>query len=262
MKITCQGFCILVLVAAVFFGCAQSLHAPETSPPSSRAVSTLPESAATDSTVSENPHIDCPLRKQGINPNMLKPFEDTERYIQFLERADRAPWQKPDEVIRELHLSGSEKIADIGAGSGYFTFRFSHALPSGKVYAIDIAPEMLRHIHHKARVENIANIEVVKASPDDPHVPSDTDLVFICDVIHHVADKKAWLAKVSSQMRTGAKLVVVEFKEGDLPEGPPEKIKIPKSRLISMIEENSFKLTADSASLLPYQTFLVFSKAN
>ena len=262
MKNWRQAVCFLVFAAALFFGCAKPLHAPETPPPASLAADALPDSLATDSPVSQIPHIDCPLRKQGINPNALMPFEDTEKYIRFFERSDRAVWQKPDEIIKELHLTVSEKIADIGAGSGYFTFRFARAVPEGKVYAIDIAPEMLRHIHHKARVENIANIEVVKASPDDPHVPSDTDLVFICDVIHHVSDKKAWLAKVFSQMRTGSKLVVVEFKEGDLPEGPPEKIKIPKSRLISMIEENSFKLTADSASLLPYQTFLVFSKAN
>ena len=262
MKNWRQAVCFLVFAAALFFGCAKPLHAPETPPPASLAADALPDSLATDSPVSQIPHIDCPLRKQGINPNALMPFEDTEKYIRFFERSDRAVWQKPDEIIKELHLTVSEKIADIGAGSGYFTFRFARAVPEGKVYAIDISPEMLRHIHHRTMTDKTANVEVIIATPDNPHVPADADLVFICDVIHHVADQKAWLAKVSSQMRTGAKLVVVEFKEGDLPEGPPEKIKISKSRLISMITEQNFILDVDKSNLLPYQTLLLFSRAN
>jgi len=241
-------------------GCAGTVRMPGPPPPAPPAMSALSESSAPDPAVSENPHIDCPLRKQGINPAMLHPFEDTERYRQFLERTDRSLWQKPDEIIKELHLTGSEKIADIGAGSGYFTFRLARALPAGKVYAIDIAPEMLRHVHHRAMMEGISTIEVIKAEPDDPHVPADADLVFICDVIHHAADKEAWLAKASSRMRTGAKLAVVEFREGALPEGPPEKIKIPKKRLISMIERNNFRLDADMSAMLPYQVFLVFHR--
>jgi SAM-dependent methyltransferase len=256
-----QAICVLVFAAALLGGCAKPVLAPKNPPPAPPASAVLSESAAPDSAVAKNPHIDCPLRKQGINPDMMRPFENTEKYIRFLERPDRALWQKPDEVIRELHLTGNEKIADIGAGSGYFTFRFARTAPIGKVYAIDIEPEMLRHIHHKAMMEGASNIEVIRADFDDPHVPADADLIFMCDVIHHVADKKTWLAKVSSQMRTGARLVVVEFKEGNLPEGPPEKIKIPKSRLISMITEEKFILNVDKSNMLPYQTFLLFFKA-
>jgi FkbM family methyltransferase len=70
--------------------------------------------------------------------------------------------------VQELHLSGTEKVADVGAGSGYFTFRFARALPEGKVYAIYIEPEMLRHIHHEALSEGVKNVEVIKSTPDDP----------------------------------------------------------------------------------------------
>ena len=75
------------------------------------------------------PPIECPLRKAGIDPTKLKPFEEVEKYIQFLERADRAQWQKPDEVVKVLGLKGTEVVVDLGAGPGYFTFRLAKALP-------------------------------------------------------------------------------------------------------------------------------------
>ena len=207
-----------------------------------------------------NPPIECPLRKQGINPHDLKPFAETQQYIDFLERSDRAVWQKPDAVIKELHLSGAEKIADVGAGSGYFTFRFARGMPEGIVYAIDIEPEMLRHIHHKAMTEGIRNIAVIKSTPDDPKVPPGADLVFVCDVLHHVKEPEAWLKKLSAQMKKGSRLAVIEFREGDLPEGPPAAVKIPKNRLVAMITANKFSLEAEKSEILPYQIFLIFAK--
>jgi 2-polyprenyl-3-methyl-5-hydroxy-6-metoxy-1,4-benzoquinol methylase len=207
-----------------------------------------------------NPPIECPLRKQGINPHELKPFAETQKYIDFLERSDRAVWQKPDAVIKELHVSGNEKIADIGAGSGYFTFRFARAVSKGTVYAIDIEPEMLRHIHHKAMAEGVRNIEVIRSTPADPAIPPGVDLVFVCDVLHHVKEPAAWLKTLSSQMKKGARLAVIEFREGDLPEGPPAAVKIPKKNLIAMITENNFKLETEKPEILPYQEFLIFTK--
>lgn len=207
-----------------------------------------------------NPPIECPLRKQDINPQDLKPFAEKQKYIDFLERSDRAAWQKPDAVIQELHLSGAEKIADVGAGSGYFTFRFARAVPEGIVYAIDIEPEMLRHIHHKAMTGGIRNIAVIKSTPDDPAIPSGVDLVFVCDVLHHVQEPEAWLKKLSAQMKKGSQLVVIEFKEGELPEGPPAAVKIPKNKLVAVITANNFSLEAEKSEILPYQEFLIFAK--
>ena len=65
-----------------------------------------------------HPPIDCPLRKQGIDPSNMKPFEEVEKYINFLEREDRAIWQKPDEIVAALRLSGDETVVDLGAVSG------------------------------------------------------------------------------------------------------------------------------------------------
>ncbi len=96
-----------------------------------------------------HPPIDCPLQKLGVDPFHLRPFDGDEKYIAFLEKPERAVWQKPDDVVAALGLEGSETLIDVGAGSGYFTFRFAKALPRGKVIATDTEAEMIRHIHHK-----------------------------------------------------------------------------------------------------------------
>lgn len=207
-----------------------------------------------------HPPIDCPLEGHGVSPSAMKPFAETEKYIEFLEKPDRAVWQKPEAVVKALHLRGTETVEDVGAGSGYFTFRFARALPRGKVIATDIDPEMVRHMHHKVLSGAAPNVKVVLAAPDDPGIAPDADVVFICDVIHHVANREAWLRKGYAEMKPGASLVVIEFKEGKLPQGPPESMKIPKAKLVSMLEGTGFKLVSDEPRLLPYQTFLRFEK--
>lgn len=207
-----------------------------------------------------SPPIDCPLRKQGIDPTHMRPFEDVETYIAFLERADRDLWQKPDEVVAALGLLGDETVLDLGAGSGYFTFRLAKALPRGKVVAADTEPEMVRHIHHKAMSEGIQNVQAALIRPDDPAAPADVDLVFVCDVLHHVADRATWLASLGKEMKPGSRLVLIEFKEGNLPEGPPESAKMSRAQTQELVTKAGLSLVFERADLLPYQTFLVFRK--
>jgi SAM-dependent methyltransferase len=221
----------------------------------------LPDTHAKHQGQAQSPSaIECPLAKLGIKPEHLQPFDDVEKYIAFLERPDRASWQRPGEVVRALGLADNEIVADVGAGSGYFTFRFARALPAGQVVAIDIQPEMIRHIHHKAMTEGVANVRVALGKAADPGVPATATLVFMCDVLHHVPDRAAWLGKLVGEMAAGARLALVEFKEGKLPEGPPESVKIPKAELMAMVERAGLELLADRPKLLPYQYFLVFRK--
>jgi ubiquinone/menaquinone biosynthesis C-methylase UbiE len=190
----------------------------------------------------------------------MKPFAETEKYIEFLERKDRALWQKPDSVVSAMKLKGTETIADVGAGSGYFTFRFASHLPKGRIIAIDIDPEMIRHIHHKAMSSEIENIDMVLASADDPKIPEYVTVVFICDVLHHLKDRAKWLSKVNSEIKKGTRLVLIEFKEGALPEGPPEKIKISAKEMESSVSNAGFALVKKNTSMLPYQNYFEFVK--
>lgn len=208
-----------------------------------------------------HPPIDCPLAEAGIDPHKLRPFEDVEAYIAFLEREDRAAWQRPDAVVEALGLTETETVADLGAGSGYFTFRLAKAVPQGTVVAIDIEPEMIRHIHHRAMTEGVSNIEVVIAQPDDPRVPEGVGLVFVCDVLHHVQDRPGWLSRLAAELRSGTRLVLIEFREGELPQGPPEGMKIPRAELIALMAAAGFALESERADLLPYQHFLVFRRS-
>jgi 2-polyprenyl-3-methyl-5-hydroxy-6-metoxy-1,4-benzoquinol methylase len=204
--------------------------------------------------------IDCPLHAKGVSAAGLRPFEETEKYIAFLERPDRARWQRPDEVVAALRLAGTETVADVGAGSGYFSFRLARALPRGKVIASDVDPEMVRHVHHEVMTRGIENVRAVLVEPGDPALDPSADVVFVCDVLHHVQEPGVWLRRLYSQARPGAKLVVLEFKEGPLPEGPPEAAKLPKAKLIALLRDAGFTLLSENPDLLPYQTFLLLQK--
>ena len=207
-----------------------------------------------------HPPIDCPLHKLGVDPMHLRPFDDVEKYIAFLEKPERAIWQKPDDVVSALGLKGSETLVDVGAGSGYFTFRFAKALPHGKVIAADTEAEMIRHIHHKVMSDGITNIQAVLIKPENPEVTKDADWVFICDVLHHVPERAKWLRLVAMEMKSGAKLALIEFKEGKLPEGPPESAKIPRAQLLTLATQAGLALDGEKFNILPYQVFLVFRK--
>jgi len=261
----------LFVLLAVLFGCSQRDHGTSgAAGVKTAAVAATISSAEASWANAQNsnavahdpahPPIDCPLHKQGVHTDHLKPFEDTEKYITFLERADRALWQKPDEVVAALSLKGSETVVDLGAGSGYFAFRFAKALPKGKVIAADTEAEMVRHLHHKAMSERVSNLEARIIQSNAPAVPSDADLVFICDVLHHVSERAAWLSHVSVALKPGAKLALIEFKDGKLPEGPPEGMKIPRAELLSLMTHAGFVLDGEHPELLPYQVFMVFKK--
>ncbi len=208
------------------------------------------------------PNIDCPLRKAGINPHQLKPFDEVEKYIAFLERPDRIQWQRPDEVVKALNLKAGDVIADIGAGSGYFSFRFVDKLTTGKVIALDTEPEMIRHIHHKSVSLGLNNLEAKIISKEKPEVGEPVDVVFICDVLHHVENRVEWLKQVSATMKSNSRLILIEFAEGELPEGPPASLKIPKAQLLKVTEQAGLKLTTDHSELLPYQVMLEFKKVH
>jgi SAM-dependent methyltransferase len=243
------GYAATVIVVSVLI----------TAPCQAQSENKRPDTAVKSGEGSKVP-IDCPLRDKGVAHKHKTPFGSTEKYIDFLERQDRVTWQKPGAVIETLELKGDEKIADVGAGSGYFSLRFASALPRGRVYAIDVDPAMIHHIRNKVMADTIDNVEVIHASPEDPKVPKDSEIVFICDVLHHVENKSQWLKKIHGVVKRGARLILIEYKEGDLPEGPPEWMKMSPKEVTSNALGAGFTPVSTDNDLLPYQTLFVFEK--
>ena len=119
---------------------------------------------------------------------------------------------------------------------------------------------MRPHIHHRAMTESVKNVEVVQSTADDPKVPRGVNLVFICDVLHHVKDRAAFLAKLAGEVAAGTRLALIEFKEGDLPQGPPAQIKISKRTMIELLRSAGFALVREAEAALPYQYLLEFRR--
>ena len=107
-------------------------------------------------------------------------------------------------------------------------------------------------------MENITNLHADFVDPVLPTYRDDASLVFVCDVLHHVSDQQAWLNQVRSELPANARFAIIEFQEGELPQGPPEGTKIARQDLIDMATLAGFSLQEDLSDLLPYQYLLIF----
>ena len=185
---------------------------------------------------------------------------DPKAYIDMLDDPKRDAYQKPYEVLAALNLKPGEVIADIGAGSGYFTFRLAHHLGAkGKVYAADVSPDMIRHINRRIRDLKANNIVSVLADPDDPLLPDQSvNRFFVCDVWHHVENQTKYLALMKKMLKPGGEIVMIDFHKKELPFGPPLQMKIAREDLIKQMESNGFRLSKEH-TFLPYQYFLIFT---
>ena len=185
---------------------------------------------------------------------------DPKAYIGMLDDPKRDAYQKPHEVLAALNLKPGEVIADIGAGSGYFTFRLGHHVGAkGKVYAVDVSPDMIRHINRRSREVKANNIVSILADPDDPLLPDrSVDRFFICDVWHHVEDQTKYLSLMKKMLTPGGEVVMIDFHKKELPFGPPLQMKIARQDLVKQMESNGFRLSKEH-TFLPYQYFLIFT---
>ncbi|MCW4026826.1 MAG: methyltransferase domain-containing protein, partial [Candidatus Bathyarchaeota archaeon] len=153
----------------------------------------------------------------------------------MLEDPLRDEYQLPIEVVSALDLRPGQVIADIGAGSGYFSFRLAQAVgPKGLVFAIDVNPNMIRHLNRKKRDLGFGNVFSVLAEEDDPLLPNDSvDVFFICNTWHHIPDQEKYLRLMRDMLRHGGKVVMIDFRKEELPVGPPLETKIARADLLN-----------------------------
>jgi ubiquinone/menaquinone biosynthesis C-methylase UbiE len=209
------------------------------------------------------PHAETPPEQEAQREGVrVHSFEDTERWIERFESPERAAYQKPDEVVAALGLKPGQTAADIGAGSGYFTFRLARAVgPGGRVYAVDIEPGMVAAIGERAESEQGGDVVTgIVAEPDDPKLPDGKiDLVLVVNTIHHIENRVDYLGRLAEDLTPAGRVAIVDYKEGDLPVGPPAAHKLSRQTVIDEFAEAGYRLEREE-TFLPYQHFLIFSR--
>jgi len=173
---------------------------------------------------------------------------------------NRDDWQQPDRVIRSLEIQPGARIADIGSGGGYFTFRFAAAVgPQGRVYAADVDTSLNDYVRGRAREEAQENIEVVLAKYDDPSLPVEgVDLIFLSNTYHHIDDRPSYFANAKKYLRDDGRIAIIEFDGRGWFQTlfghytPGEVIK-------EEMEAAGYRLTQEF-DFLSKQSFLVFSR--
>jgi cyclopropane fatty-acyl-phospholipid synthase-like methyltransferase len=168
----------------------------------------------------------------------------------------RDTWQLPDRVIATLNLKRGQIVADIGAGTGYFSVRLAKSEAAPKVYAADIEPSMVSYLRERAAKESLNNLIAVLAAADQPNLPEPVDLVLIVDTYHHIGDREAYFRKLGKSIKPGGRVAIIDFK-ADSPEGPPKEFRFPLEKFKSEMGRAGYKLAARH-DFLPRQQFLIF----
>lgn len=183
-------------------------------------------------------------------------------YIEMLERDEREDFQKSDEIMKTFAIKPGTVVADVGAGSGYFTIPVAKATgPEGKVLAIDIRQEMLDYIFSRMQAEQIDNIELMKVEPDDPMLPSaGVDLILMIDTMHYIKERTAYGERLRAGLAPGGKLVIIDYipkSWEERPWGPPPQQHLSKETLNADMEKAGLKVVSDY-DFLPEQYFIVY----
>jgi len=186
-------------------------------------------------------------------------FSNAERWAHVFDDPQRDAWQKPHEVIQALALAPDAIVADVGAGTGYFAVRLANMLPAGRVYAVDIEPDMVKYLAERARREKRDNMLAIAGAPDDPKLPEKVDLILMVDVHHHIDERERYFRKLSAALKPGGRIAIIDFRP-DAPHGPPKAARIAADRVIAELTSAGYTL-AQEHRFLPNQYFLVFKPA-
>lgn len=176
---------------------------------------------------------------------------------------DREQWQQPDRVTHDLGLKTGARVADIGCGRGYFTFRVARAVgPQGKVFAVDVDQEALRAVREQSAREHRTNIEVVASDAKGAALPpGSVDVALLCLVLHEVpaAQRLPLIQSAVRALKPGGLLFIVDWRKShDVKQDPYEKL-IPRDDIVKMITGQGLTLDAEF-HYLKLQVFLRFRK--
>ncbi len=131
--------------------------------------------------------------------------------------AERDAWQRPQEVVDALDIGAGSVVADVGSGSGYFTFHLAaRVTPTGRVYAVDIDEDELKSLRRRAEREHLTQIETILGETDDPKLPPDSlDAVLVVNAYHEMREYDAMLAKLYQALKPGGRLAIIDSDTGE-----------------------------------------------
>jgi ubiquinone/menaquinone biosynthesis C-methylase UbiE len=177
----------------------------------------------------------------------------------WLERPEREDEEQPSKAIRALGIKPGQVVADVGAGSGYYTVRLAKQVgPIGRVFATDIQPEMLSLLKKRLSRERLDNVELVLATDVDPRLPEgQLDLILMVDVYHELARPQEVLRKLRAALKPDGRLVLIEFRKESawVPIREEHKMSVKEARMELEAEGYRFDRVID---VLPWQHILVF----
>lgn len=187
-------------------------------------------------------------------------FDGAEGWAKVFDAEDRDAWQKPDEVLSAMGLDkggkGTELVADVGAGTGYFSVKIAKRVPSGKVFAVDVEGDMVRYLKERATREGLTNLVAVQSTADDPKIPEPVDVVLVVDTLHHIGAREAYFKKLRASLRPGGRVVIVDF-HAEATMGPPKEHRLSVDDVVA--EAKASGLVKRSESRLPQQYVLVLT---
>jgi len=171
----------------------------------------------------------------------------------------RDAWQKPANVVEALQLRAGMCVADLGAGTGYFSRYLAAAVgEAGTVFAVDTEPGLVTHLRERAEHEHTPNVVPILASADNPRLPvGAVDVVLIVDTVHHIDDRINYLRRLRRVLKPGGRVVVIDFKNQDIPVGPPPEHKLAREQIVDELSAAGYRLVS-APDVLPYQYFLIF----
>lgn len=179
----------------------------------------------------------------------------------WLERPEREQEEAPGKAIAALNIRPGQVIADIGAGSGYYTMRLADAVGArGRVYATDIQPEMLALIKKKIDAGSPGNVELILGTETDTRLPAAAiDMALMVDVYHELGQPQTFLRSLKGALRPGGRLVLIEFRKEDasVPIRAEHKMSIREVRMELEAEGFRFDRVID---VLPWQHILIFQR--
>ena len=203
--------------------------------------------------------------EQNVNPGINDHYRnpDVNQWRSVFERDGREVWDRRDDIIRVLDLQPGMAIADIGAGTGFFTMLMAQQVgPFGKAYAVDISPEFVEAIETRAKGQGIDNIVGVVNDQKSVRLPRNSvDLVFISDTYHHFEYPMTTLQSIHEALKPGGELVIIDFKRipGFSSSWVMSHVRAGEQRVTAEIQSAGFELV-QRLDFMQTQYFLRFRK--